>query len=77
MRTWLIASLVFVLAAGGALALLAATGPEDRTIPDVPEVTVETDEPDPLAFEPGASRTLRRAPRPATATSSTRSARAG
>ena len=58
MRTWLIACLVIVLAAGGALALLAATGPEERAIPDVPEVTVEKDEPDPLAFEPGSDQDL-------------------
>jgi len=57
-RTALIASLVFVVAAGGALALLAATAPEDREIPPLPEVTIGRDEPDPLDFEPGTEADL-------------------
>ncbi len=60
MRAWLIASLVFVLAAGGALVVLAATAPEDRELPPVPDVTVGRDEPDPLAFEPGSEADLER-----------------
>ena len=58
MRTWLLAALVFVLATGGGLALLAATGPKDRSLPGVPQVTVDKDEPDPLAFEPGSEEDL-------------------
>ena len=58
MRTWLLAALVFVLATGGALALLAATGPKDRSLPGVPQVTVDQDERDPLAFEPGSEKDL-------------------
>ncbi|MET0809529.1 MAG: transglycosylase SLT domain-containing protein, partial [Thermoleophilaceae bacterium] len=60
MRAWLIASLVFVLAAGGALVVLAATAPEDSDVPPVPDVTVGRDEPDPLAFEPGSEADLER-----------------
>jgi hypothetical protein len=47
-----------MLAAGGALAVLAASAPEDREAPPFPELTIERDEPDPLEFEPGSERDL-------------------
>jgi hypothetical protein len=43
--------LVFLLAVGGALSLLALAGQDDR--PDLGPVTVDPDEPDPFAYEPG------------------------
>jgi hypothetical protein len=42
--------LVFLLAAGGALSLLAVTGQDES--PDFGPVTVDPDEPDPFAYEP-------------------------
>ena len=43
--------LVFLLAAGGALSVLALTGQDGP--PDYGPVTVDPDEPDPFAYEPG------------------------
>jgi hypothetical protein len=43
--------LVFLLAAGGALSLVAVTG--DDGAPDLGPVTVDPDAPDPFAYEPG------------------------
>jgi len=57
-RTWLIAALVFLLAAGGALAVLAVTRSGDPEVPPEPDVTVRADRPDPLAFKPGSEADL-------------------
>jgi Transglycosylase SLT domain len=46
-----LAVLVFLLAAGGALSLLAVTGQDDP--PDFGPVTVDPDEPDPFGYEQG------------------------